>query len=143
MRALARRFGGRPPLARAAARPTRSLEDIALHNASEGCVRESFGALVGLWQAERAADPLVRGTLRRVARDELRHAAFSWQLDRFARARLGKHSARRLDEARGDALAALGAEVDRPFDATLVAAAGLPTPAQHRALFEGFARSLG
>jgi hypothetical protein len=143
MRRLARRLGGAPPRARAHSRPPRPLEEIALHNASEGCVRESFGALIGLWQARRAADSRVRQVMSRVARDELRHAAFSWELDRFARVRLGERVARRLDEARREALTHLAAEVERPVDPTLVRAAGLPARDAHRALFEGFARALG
>ncbi len=143
MRSLARRFGGRPIRARAASRAPRSLEEIALHNASEGCVRESFGALVGLWQAQAASDPALRAVMQRIARDELRHAELSLDLDRWARARLGRRCASGLDDARREATAELRREIERPFDPALVDAAGLPTPAQHRALFEGFERTLG
>ncbi|MCA9645810.1 MAG: hypothetical protein KC492_34200, partial [Myxococcales bacterium] len=58
----------------------RGAFEVALENAVEGCVRESYGALVGLWQAERAEQPEVREALRDVAQDELRHAALSWRV---------------------------------------------------------------
>lgn len=141
MGALARRFGGRPVRARAAVRAPRTLEAIALHNASEGCVRESFGALVGLWQAHAARDPQVRAVMQRIAREELRHAELSLDLDRWARARLGRRFASRLDEARQEARRSLELELDEVFDPSLVTEAGLPTPTQHRALFDGFVRA--
>jgi hypothetical protein len=141
MRALARRYGGRPVRARSAVRAPRSLEAIALHNASEGCVRESFGALVGLWQAHSARDPRVRGIMQRVAREELRHAELSLDLDRWARAKLGRRFAAKLDDARRDARQVLERELDEAFDPSLVAEAGLPTPTQHRALFDAFVRT--
>jgi hypothetical protein len=141
MGTLARRFGGRPVRARAAIGAPRTLEAIALHNASEGCVRESFGALVGLWQAHAARDPHVRAVMQRVARDELRHARLSLDLDRWARARLGQRFASRLERARHEARRSLELELDQGFDPSLVAEAGLPTPSQHRALFEAFVRA--
>lgn len=56
--------------------PIRALEAIAIENAVEGCVRESYGALVATYQAERAA-PELRAVFRAIARDEREHAALS------------------------------------------------------------------
>ncbi|NIS36796.1 MAG: ferritin-like domain-containing protein, partial [Actinobacteria bacterium] len=39
--------------------PVRTAYEIALENAVEGCVRETFGALVGAHQALRASDPSI------------------------------------------------------------------------------------
>lgn len=50
-RRLAARYGATAPRPRVERAPVRSLEDIAVENAVEGCVRETFGALVGAWQA--------------------------------------------------------------------------------------------
>ena len=52
----------------------RELEAIAIENAVEGCVRESFGALLATWQAKTAGDARVRAAMKRIARDETRHA---------------------------------------------------------------------
>ncbi|HEX7664753.1 MAG TPA: hypothetical protein VF407_09585, partial [Polyangiaceae bacterium] len=54
---LAHRHGATPPeVVVAKAEAVRTLEAIALENAVEGCVRETFGALVATWQAAHAAD---------------------------------------------------------------------------------------
>jgi hypothetical protein len=62
----------------APAPPARSLEELAVENAVEGCVRETYGALTAIWQARTAKDPSVAAAVRRIARDETRHAALSW-----------------------------------------------------------------
>ncbi len=85
---LSRRFGGEvlPAVVQPAAQ--RSLSAIAIENAGEGCVRETYGALVALWQARHARDRKVRQTMVRIARDETEHAALSWEVARWAGPRL-------------------------------------------------------
>lgn len=75
--AIARRFGGRFAKPRVEPREVRSLEEIALENATEGCVNETYGALVATFQARVAGDPRVRAAMARIARDETRHAALA------------------------------------------------------------------
>ncbi|MCA9579307.1 MAG: ferritin-like domain-containing protein [Myxococcales bacterium] len=58
----------------------RSALDVALENAREGCVRETFGALVATHQAQHARDPRVAEVLGVIAEDETRHAALAWDL---------------------------------------------------------------
>ena len=94
MSALARRFGGAVDAPRVAARAVRSLEELAVENAAEGCARETFGALVATWQARAAGNPLVRGVMARIARDETRHADLAWAVDGWARGRLESRRAR-------------------------------------------------
>jgi hypothetical protein len=102
-RALARRSGGKPqPLPRARA-PRRSLEAIAYENAVEGCVRETFGALLATRQADAATDPLVRAAMKRISRDETRHAALSWQVQRWLETRLDAEARARVARARNAA----------------------------------------
>lgn len=124
--ALARRFGGRPVRPVIERRPARSLFDVALDNATEGCVRETFGALVATVQSMRAASPSVRRELRRIAADETRHAALSWAIDAWVRGRLGPAGRRALDEARREAVAALRAEAAREWPAEVATIAGMP-----------------
>src|SRR5262249_33228761 len=57
MARMARRFGGVPVRPRVAGIPPRALDEIAIENAVEGCVRETFGALLAVFQATRAQDP--------------------------------------------------------------------------------------
>jgi hypothetical protein len=83
--------------------PNRPLADVALENAIEGCVRETYGAWIAWQQARHARDPELRATMRRIAMDEARHAALAWDIHRWAMARLdGKtreHIARAMDAA--------------------------------------------
>src|SRR5436305_808711 len=67
---LARRFGGRYVRPTVEAVGERTLEAIALENAVEGCVGESFGALVATWQSENATDAAVRDAFQAIAADE-------------------------------------------------------------------------
>jgi len=82
--ALARTHGGR-----GAQRPTntsldvRPLTEIALENAVEGCVHETWGALVATFQAERAATPELRSLFGAIAADERAHAALAHDIHRW------------------------------------------------------------
>lgn len=98
--ALARRFGGRPRLPLVAPPALRSLADVATENAVEGCVRETFGALLAHRQALHAADPEIAAELRVIAEEETRHAALSWEIDAWAQHHLGRRERCELAEAR-------------------------------------------
>jgi hypothetical protein len=125
---LARRFGASPRRPEVEERPLRSLFEVALENAVEGCVRETFGALVGHHQALHAQDAEVREAMTRIADDETRHAELSWAIDRWARERLSPAECTALREAQREAVATLREEVALPLDAVLVTEAGMPAP---------------
>src|SRR5690606_24966956 len=76
----ARRYHAVPESAAVPAPTTRSAYAMALENAVEGCVRETYGALVGLYQAQAAQDLALREAMADIAQDELRHAALSWRV---------------------------------------------------------------
>ena len=79
MARLARRFGGAPRSPEPArVTPARSLVAIAVENAVEGCVRETYGAVVGLMEARASSDETVRRAMERIGADECRHAELSW-----------------------------------------------------------------
>ncbi|WP_375772058.1 ferritin-like domain-containing protein [Archangium gephyra] len=125
---LARRFGASPRRPQVEELPLRSLFEVALENAVEGCVRETFGALVGHHQALHAQDAEVREAMTRIADDETRHAELSWAIDRWARERLSPAECAALREAQREAVATLREEVALPLDAALVTEAGMPSP---------------
>ncbi len=131
---LARAFGGAPRKPEILAQPARGLPEIALENAVEGCVRETFGALVAEWQALHATDRRVRRLYRGIAADELRHAALSWRVARWLEPRLDQRARRRVavasQAAVHDLREALGSEPSRE----VVALAGVPTAGTARAL---------
>jgi hypothetical protein len=135
-RALARRFGAKlAPVPRPSA-ASRSLEDIARENAVEGCVRETFGALVAHYQSEHAKDPELRGALSRIARDETRHAALSWQLHAWLERRLDRAARQRVKQAQEAAARKLYAELATPGADDPENLAGFPAPETSRALFQ-------
>jgi rubrerythrin len=139
---LARAFGGGVRSERVPVGSTRNLEAVALENAVEGCVRETYGALVAEHQARRATDARVHATYRRIAQDETRHAALSWQIARWAEARLAPASRRRVDAARSAAAAALCREVRANAPSPIDGVAGLPSPGVGAALADQLERSL-
>jgi hypothetical protein len=139
---LARRRGGVPiaPDAQEAGEP--SLEAIARENAVEGCVRETFGAMLALWQASRARDADVAGAMRSIARDEARHAALAWAIARWAEAGLGLDARDAIRASQRQAVRELRAEQAAAPPADLARRLGLPTPQEALALVDLAERAL-
>jgi len=130
----ARSFGGRvarvgPP----AKTRARSVADIARENAREGCVRETFGALVATWQARHARADL-RGVMTVIARDETRHAELAFEVASLLDANLdprARESTRRaMLRARRDLAREIAQRAPREIRETL----GLPSPDVARAM---------
>jgi hypothetical protein len=97
---VARAAGARIPLVDVAPVVPRPLEEVALENAVEGCVREAFGA-ADLYERSRASvDPLLGRVLADIAADEVRHGRLAWAIDAWARPRLSFAGRRRVDAAR-------------------------------------------
>lgn len=141
MARLARRHGAAAPAPRLR-RSRRSLEAMARENAVEGCVHETWGALLLAWQARFAPDASLRRTLAPIAADEARHAALAWWLAEWAAAHLDAPAVARVRRARHRALTALCARLahapPEPFDRD----AGRPTPDQAVALLDALAARL-
>lgn len=141
-RDIAREHGGNPERACVDARPIRSLEEIAIENAAEGCIRETYGALVAMWQAKAAGDPAIARAMKKIAADETRHAALSWslaawidtRLDDAARARVADHRRRAVDELKNDAGACVAP--------VLIRRAGLPSACVREKMWTLLARAL-
>ena len=131
--AFARRAGAAPVRPIVSMGAPRALFDIAKHNASEGCVREAFGAINALHQASNAATPELREGFLRIARDEARHALLSLELDDWMRTRLGAHEVRKLEDERALATAELLSHVGNE-DVETRAALGLPDAERGRDL---------
>jgi hypothetical protein len=141
--ALARRFGEEPVAPRPVPlRARRPFEAVALENAVEGCIRETYSALECAWQAERAADPVVRATMRRIARDEMRHVELSWAVHAWAMGKLDAFARARVVEAQRREIETLFSELSRDPHGSLRAAGGLPFAAESRALVGGIAARL-
>ncbi len=138
---LARRRGAPPPPAHVKRARARSLASFALENAVEGCIRESYGALVATWQATHAPAPDVAHAMTRIARDETRHAALAWSIARWLRPRLDVATRAHVASAMRGALAALRCDV-RATPAATALALGLPYGEAGATLVDRFAAAL-
>jgi hypothetical protein len=136
---LARRFGGViPPVRiRQVERPT--LAQLVEDDAVEGCVKETFGALLAIWQAERAEDGRVRRMMRRIAADETRHAALAWEILDWGVERLSPRDRQRVEERLDRAVVAL-ASARVPVSPAVRQIAGYPDREQERRLTQKVAR---
>jgi rubrerythrin len=139
--ALARRFGSTGASPDVRPHPRRTLTEIAIDNAKEGCVRETYGALVATYQAKVARDAQVRATMSRIARDEIRHASLSWQLDHWLHARLDRQARDEVARAKRSARAELAASLATPWSRDLVELAGLPSADVARTLLENLVQA--
>jgi len=132
--ALARAHGAAVPDVNIAPFMSRSLEAMVVENAVEGCVRETFGAMVTGWQARTAGDEEVRQALAPIFADEIRHAELAWAVDAWAALRLSVRDRAHVREARHQALFELERQMaaEEPLPA-LVHQAGVPSrvAAQH------------
>lgn len=138
---IARRFGGEPAATSIEAPRSRSVQEIARENAVEGCVRETYGALVAHFQARRAQDPEIAAALAEIAEDETRHAALGWAVARWADSRLSKAERRNVERRRQKSVPSLEREIQEPARA-LVALAGLPKAREERRLLAALRTTL-
>ncbi|MEL6178632.1 MAG: ferritin-like domain-containing protein [Myxococcota bacterium] len=139
--ALAVRYGAAPALPEVTPMEVRGRFTLALENATEGCVRESFAALMAAWQAHHAQDPQVRAVMSTIARDETRHGQLALDIDSWLRPLLTEEQRRHLDRARHTAFEELTAHLpstEPSFHHTL----GLPTADHHRLLVHHFREGL-
>ena len=139
---LARRFGGTVPPLVVEELPIRSLEAIATENAAEGCVRETFGALVATYQANAARDPQIAKVMRGIARDETRHAQLSWEIASWAARQLDDAAHARIDGVVRAAVRQLRVDLTTPVCDEAIALAGFPGTDRAAALFDAIAPQL-
>jgi hypothetical protein len=140
---IAKRYGARvvrPSVKRLATRT--SLFELACDNASEGCIRETYGALVAHYQAGTALDPLVAHTMKMIAIDETEHAVLSWDLAAWFDTVLREHERIQVDAQRALAGQALAAELTVPVSDDAVSLAGMPTTTVAQAMLAELALAL-
>lgn len=143
MARLARRFGAEPVAADVVRQPIRDIETIALSNAVEGCVRETFGALLAHHAAGASTLPEARAAMAVIAGDETRHAALSWATHAWLSRKLPPAAQRRIDTAIGSTAAAVAKEAttdERPRPERDVL--GLPPPDIAAGLLRGLSEQL-
>lgn len=127
MRAAARQRGYEPERPRIGRAAARSLFELARENATEGCVRETFGALVATHQARFAGDAELAALFADIAVDETRHASLSWDLADWLDAQLTENERAAVAAARAAAFAELAQEVRTSPSPETRALAGMPS----------------
>ncbi|HEX7662948.1 MAG TPA: hypothetical protein VF407_00480 [Polyangiaceae bacterium] len=111
MGVLCRDHGGTPrALPRTGKLDTRPLAEWLVENVREGCVNETFAALVAAWQADHAPDIAMRRTFRVIAEQEREHARLAADIHAWAIGRFPE-LAPTLDAARSDAVGRLRASL--------------------------------
>jgi hypothetical protein len=113
----------------------RSLESIAIENAAEGVVGETWAALIAYWQARHAPTAELRAAYAEIADDELRHAELSRKVAAWAETQLAPAARRRVRLAQQKAVTRLARGVRRGAPAALTDELGIPAPAQMQRLF--------
>jgi hypothetical protein len=139
---LARMHGGELAPARPCPELRLTFEELALENAVEGCVRETFAALVAMHQAAVAKDQRVRSAMRRIAEDETRHAELAWAIHRWAMPRLSEAGRRTVRESQRRTLSELKNGARGTWPAEVVRLAGLPAAAAEVRMLEDFGSAL-
>lgn len=130
---------GHCPAARPVVRTdVRSLDEIAIDNAGEGCGRELLGAMVNRHQATHALDSNVRTTMAGIAIDEEAHGQFSMALADLLMPRLTIAQRRRVREAQEQTVTSMLRE-ELPNAAARIL--GLMDERQLRAAAEGLLTS--
>jgi hypothetical protein len=123
---MARRFGVTPAEPCVEAHPLRTLDAMALDNATEGCVRETFGAMLGYYQAATAADAQIAALMHDLADDETRHAALALQIHHWVMPQLSAEVRAQIATACVEAARDLRRELDHQASDELCELAGVP-----------------
>jgi hypothetical protein len=84
-----------------------NIYNIALHNALEGCITETWAALLAHWQSMHSTDANLRLMYKKIARDETRHGQLSWDLHRWFLSKLDCEQQEEIKKAQQQALVEL------------------------------------
>ena len=114
----------------------RSLFEIALENAIEGCVNETFAAACGLWQEQQAESEVFRQVIGHIAEEEVGHAALSWSIHEWAMPQLTLAQQTHIRQAQAQAVATLAQKFLREETPLVRHAVGLPQQADAAQLFQ-------
>lgn len=127
MVSLAMRRGVSTRSIEAPLREPRSLGAMALENMTEGCVRETWSALVACWQAHHCAETRAATAFRAIADDEARHAQLAWDVAAWVEPRLDELTRYRIRRACDHTVTDVITEAIAEVDPALVIYAGLPS----------------
>ena len=115
--------------------------ELAVANAVDGCVGESWAALLATHQAAASPDAEIAAAMAVIAADETRHAALAWSVADWLTPRLPAEGRLALAATVDATLVRLGLGDDGVPDPRVRAALGLPSLERRAALFAGFRAS--
>lgn len=118
-------------------RAPRALLEIALENAVEGCIRETYGAVVAGYQAEHASRVDVRKLMTSIYRDETAHAELAWSVHEWLMGKLSRDERAQVELAMHEAIAELAASAAVPVPWEQQDRLGLPASDDARKLVRG------
>ncbi|MAA79970.1 MAG: hypothetical protein CL916_12010 [Deltaproteobacteria bacterium] len=81
----------------------RSIFEIALDNAVEGCIFETYSALKAHYQYKHATDPRIVAVMKVIAPDETRHAQLAWDIHHFLMSKLSQDEQKKILDAQREA----------------------------------------
>jgi hypothetical protein len=142
MKRLATAFGGVASPALMKKESRRSLEAMAIENAVEGCVNETFGALLMTWQSANTSSKDLRTAFAKIARDETGHAVLSREVAAWAETQLDAQANARVKRARSRAVAKLERSSKRLENKGFEQIVGWPTRTQRSELIQKMVTSL-
>lgn len=94
-------------------RKKKSIFEMALHNAVEGCIYESWAALMAHHHKKHCSDPRLRSVYKVLAQDETKHAQLSWDLHDWFLSQLSKQECAHVLDAQKRALFELSKRVSQ------------------------------
>ena len=113
----------------------RSLFEIALENAIEGCINETFAAACGLWQSEHAQMPVFKEVIAHITDEEMGHAALSWEIHEWLMPQLTSSQQQSINNAQAEAVETLITNFKQKGDPAQQLAFGLPDKTGATAIF--------
>jgi len=140
--ALCERYGFNPYPVEVDSFKLRSLAEVAIDNCKEGCIRETYGALCAIWQAEHAQDQAVREVLYRIESEESHHALMSWDIHAWLWPQLNEEEQQLCQQAMFETIAELEADLHVEPPPALIQIAGLPPAKEALRMFQQLKQSL-
>jgi len=107
MARLAKVHGGDLPKLNFGRFSTRSLFELAKDNAVSGCIFETYSAFKAIEQSQKASDPVLRETMKKIAIDESKHAELAWDIHRYLWQKLSISEQAEIEQAQKEALKSL------------------------------------
>ena len=136
VRDLAARYGAPMPNVLEGELPLRAAFEVALENAVEGRIRETFGAAIALHKSRHARELDTRVALAKIADEEREHAELAADLETWFATRLSPEELGTIASAKATAIQELRAAHEVETDPDLVVHAGLPLRAEALGMIE-------